>query len=104
MHIHCWITIVLVRYMKVMELHWQCQKVMTHVTNLRRFMQSHNYNDKVVNIMINACSEIIITLIQDLLKMEQLLSESCDQFLNNLADCMETMGMQSKRYALHHNE
>ena len=53
MHIHCWITIVLVRYMKVMELHWQCQKVMTHVTNLRRFMQSHNYNDKVVNIMIN---------------------------------------------------
>ena len=52
MYINCWITIVLVRYMKVMELHWQCQKVMTHVTNLRRFMQSHNYNDKV-NIMIN---------------------------------------------------
>ena len=36
-----------VRYMKVMELHWQCQKVITHVTNLRRFMQSHNYDDKV---------------------------------------------------------
>ena len=36
--------------------------------------------------------------------MEQLLSESCDQFLNNLADCMETMGIQTKRYALHHND
>ena len=49
-----WITIVLVRYMKVMELHWQCQKVITHVTNLRRFMQSHNYDDKVniVNITV----------------------------------------------------
>ena len=37
-----------VRYMKVMELHWQCQKVITHLTNLRRFMQSHNYDDKVI--------------------------------------------------------
>jgi len=38
----------LVRYMKVMELHWQCQKVITHVTSLRRFMQSHNYDDEVI--------------------------------------------------------
>ena len=30
--------------------------------------------------------------------MEQLLSDSCDQFLNNLADCMDTMGIQSGRY------
>ena len=29
--------------------------------------------------------------------MERLLSESCDQFLNNLADCMETMGTQANR-------
>ena len=45
--------IVSVRYMKVMELHWQCQKVITHVTNLRRFMQSHNYDDKVMIIIFN---------------------------------------------------
>ena len=37
--------------MKVMELHWQCQKVITHVTNLRRFMQSHNYDDKVMTFL-----------------------------------------------------
>jgi len=33
--------------------------------------------------------------------MERLLSESCDQFLNNLADCMETMGVQANKYELH---
>jgi len=45
--VHSNVTDILVRYMKVMELHWQCQKVINHVTNLRRFMQSHTYNTEV---------------------------------------------------------